>query len=177
MDSLFHFTFAFIGGLAIGLHKKHKVKIIAILAFLAVLIDIDHFLSQSIKVFHNIFVVLIPFALFLAFYYYEKDRESIKYQSYSLILLVMLLGHLIADTFYERGVRLFYPFSAHVFKSPEVFVNAGGLGHIIAPEGISIAVYGLVIALAYFIEDFVYFFEKKHERIRSSLKDSLRDEF
>ena len=178
MDTLYHFVFSIIVGLAIGLHIKHKFRIVAALAFLSVLVDVDHFLGLSARgTFHNIFFMFfIPVVLFLIFYAYE-EKKSIKFQSYSLILLVMLMGHLVSDIMYGGGVKLFYPFSDVMYSAPAytVLVTSGFYSPVISGDGIILLVYALILFSAVFAEDFIYFFEKKHEGVKKSLKSVWAD--
>ncbi|MEA3229371.1 MAG: metal-dependent hydrolase [archaeon] len=175
MDTLFHFTFSIIVGLALGIHKKHKLKTLIAIAFLSILVDIDHFMGIASRgAFHNIFFVFfIPLGLFFIAYIYE-NRKSIKYQTYSLLLLVMLTGHLVSDWLYGGTVKLFYPFSTAIYSFPKYTLEATSQFYspIISGDGIMLTVYALVLLSAVFIEDFIYFFETKHEQIKKALKDT-----
>ena len=143
---------------------------------------------------HNIFVVaLLPLAVFLFFFHYENKffnkskRKSIKLQTYSLLLLVMLVGHVAADTFYEGEVKFFYPLSMKTIKAPNFTAAIDSLfpqfsylmpypwAKIISTDGIALLVYAVIIMFGAFAEDFIYFFEKKHESFRRSLKDVIAD--
>jgi membrane-bound metal-dependent hydrolase YbcI (DUF457 family) len=172
MDSLFHFVFAFIAGLAIGLHKKHSIRTLALLSFAAILIDVDHFFPSypETKVLHNLFVTfLLPLLLFIVSFYYEKGR-SIRLQSYALILLAMLTGHLAADFFDEGGEKILYPLSDKKISLPNSILSIH-LGDLITRSGIALLIYGFIILSAHFVEDFIYLFERKHEKLKKALKD------
>ena len=195
MDSLFHFVFSIIAGLAIIPRQKHKLNIVFMLAFSAVVIDIDHFFGFSARgTLHNIFITLFfPVALFLFFFHYENrwfnksKKKSIKLQTYSLLLLVMLTGHIVADTFYHGGVKYFYPLSGKNYEMPsfelsvEKFVpQLSALtdypwANVITRDGIALSLYAIIIFLGLFAEGFIYFFEQKHERFRKALKDVFTD--
>ncbi len=195
MDSLFHFIFSIIAGMAIGIHQKHKLNALFVLAFSAVIIDIDHIFGMEARgTLHNIFVVVfLPLAAFLFFFRYENRlfnksrRKSIKLQTYSLLLFVMLAGHVAADTFYEGEVKFFYPLSAKAVKAPNFAMTIDNLfpqlsyltpypwAKIISTDGIALLVYAVIIMFGAFAEDFIYFFEKKHESFRRSLKDAIAD--
>ena len=178
MDSLFHFILAFMAAMVVGLHKKHGLRIIFIFAAIAVLIDLDHWIMPGVvtKPLHTIFIaVLLPLVLFLFFYKYEK-KGSIKWQSYSLILLVVLVSHLVTDYFYgsEHGVPLFWPFIDKVFLIPEWAwtFSIGGVYDAAIMNSVSVAfLIGFAIfMLVHFIEDFIFYFRKKHMSSSKALK-------
>lgn len=174
MDTLYHFIFSIIVGLAVGIHIKHRFRVLAGLAFVSVLVDIDHFLGLSSRgTFHNIFIMfLIPIILFFVAYAYE-NKESIKYQTYSLILLVMLMGHLVSDIMYGGAVKLFYPLSDTLYRAPEAVLLATTefYSPIISGDGIILLIYGIILLSAVFVEDFIYIFEQKHKSMKKTLKE------
>ena len=173
MDTLYHFVFSIIVGLAIGVHIKHKFRILVALAFLSVLVDVDHFFGLSARgTFHNIFFMFfIPGILFLIFYVHE-DKKSIKLQSYSLILLVMLMGHMVSDMMYGGSVMLFYPFSQAMYGVPtyEVLATSGFYSPIVTGNGLVLMTYTLILLSVVFLEDFIYFFEKRHKSMKKALR-------
>lgn len=178
MDSLFHFILAIMAAMIVGLHRKHGLRVVFLIALAAVFIDLDHWFIPSIvmKPLHNIFfIVLFPLALFLIFYKYEKKR-SIKWQTYALILLVVLVSHLVADFFYgpSNGVPLLYPFSTAIYLFPQYTLGipmpAGDTGYIITPTAIAFLTGFIIFMLAHFIEDFVYYFRKKHMSFKKACK-------
>jgi len=179
MDSLFHFIFAIIGGLALNLHRKHKLELIVFIAFAAVLIDIDHFFGMVPRgTLHNLFFVIgFPFALFIAFYSYEKKKSSIRLQSAALLLMVMLFSHVIADTFSEGKVLFFYPLSqaGYGMLNLEIAFLENLHAGIINVEGIAAVVYFILLLAAIFIEDFIYFFEKQHMKLRAAFRKTEED--
>ncbi len=195
MDSLFHFVFSIIAGMAIGIHQKHKLNALFVLAFSAVIIDVDHLFGMEARgTLHNIFIVaILPLAAFLFFFHYENKffnkskRKSIKLQTYSLLLFVMLAGHVAADLFYEGEVKLLYPFSTDTYKAPNFTTTIDNLfpqfsyltpyswAKIISTDGIALLAYAIIIMFGAFTEDFIYFFEKKHESFRRSLKNVISD--
>ncbi|NOQ38242.1 hypothetical protein GQ472_05115 [archaeon] len=178
MDTLFHFIFSIIVGLAIGIHRKHRISVLVMLAFLSILVDIDHFLGLSSRgTFHNVFFVFfVPLTLFLVFYVYE-ERKSIKFQTYSLILLVMLTGHLVSDMLRGGVVKLFYPFSSVSYSFPEYTVVATSdfFSPVVSSDGLILLVYSFILFSAVFIEDFIYHFEKKHESFKKALSGVVKD--
>ena len=181
MDSLFHFLLAFMACLVVGLHRKHGLRIVFLFAVIAVLIDLDHWLmpGQVIKPMHNLFfVVLFPLALFLYFYKYEK-KGSIKWQTYSLLLLVVLVSHVVVDYFYgsEHGVPLFWPLSDKVYLIPEWSLKFSWAGvydaAIMNSVSIAFLVGFLVFMSAHFVEDFIYLFKKQHMSAKKAWKNLL----
>ncbi|MDY6769239.1 MAG: metal-dependent hydrolase [Candidatus Nanohaloarchaea archaeon] len=181
MDSLFHFVFAFIAGMAVNVKLDHEPMWVAVVALSAVLIDIDHllFLAGVLpfpRTFHALlFTVAAPLLLFYAAYLYERGTDSITYQSLSLLLLVMMIGHVTADLFNEGAIRLFYPFTGTAFTAPQVTVSVVKEGwHVVTPESIVLALYGGIIGLAYYAEEFIYFFEEKHETVGNAVRDAFK---
>ncbi|MDY6762006.1 MAG: metal-dependent hydrolase [Candidatus Nanohaloarchaea archaeon] len=181
MDSLFHFVFAFIAGMAVNVRLDHRPLWVVLVAFSAVLIDIDHllFLAGALpykRAFHSFLVVgLLPAALFYASYRYERGSESIRYQSLSLLLFVMLTGHVVADLFNEGAVPLLYPLSSLLVTLPqglEATVLQEGW-HVVTPESVSLALYGAIIGAAYYTEELIYFFEQQHETVETAVKDAF----
>lgn len=145
-------------------------------AFIAALIDIDHFLFAHGRSLHNVFVtVLLPAILFYAAYHYEKGQEQIKLQSFVILLFVMLNGHIIADAF-AGSITPFYPLSTFSFSIPAwrvpFFVNPE-IWSLVESKGVVITIYAAIIGLAYFTEEILYFFEKKHESLEEAFEDSL----
>lgn len=175
MDPLFHFVFAFIAGMAVNVRLRHRVAWVIGAAFSAVLIDVDHFLFTYPRAFHTVFVtVLLPALLFYAAYRYERKEDSIRLQSLVLLVFVMLNGHLVADLLNEGSIRLFYPVSQAAFSVPTdltVMLNEQWL--LVSPDGVALTLYGVIIGLAYFAEEFVYFFERQHEGLETAVRDAL----
>lgn len=177
MDSLFHFVFAFIAGMAVNTKLDHRPFWVALVALSAVLIDVDHLIFAYTRTFHSlVFVVGVPALLFYAAYHREKESDSITYQSLAILLFVMLVGHVIADMFDGGTLRLFYPFLSAEFTVPASvelnFLKANWF--VSTRDGAAIAVYGAVIGLAYYAEEFIYFFEERHESAANALRDALR---
>jgi len=181
MDTLFHFIFSIIAGMALGLHLKHKLEIVVLAAAFSLLIDLDHFGGFITRgSFHNIFIfLLLPFVLFLLAYIYEKPKGQIKWQSFFLLLLVMLAGHVAADSFSEGKVLLFYPLSMKeigmISEGTRMFDSIHPA--VVEKEGIALALYFIILAGAVFIEDFIFFFEKQHESFKKSIRDTFKDLF
>ncbi len=186
MDTLFHFVFSVLAALALGLHQKHRLLFVFWAAFFSILIDVDHlFLLFNPSLFpvhrplHNIFVIIfLPLALFLIAFYIERKKGTTILQSFFLVLMVLLVGHVIADMFFD-SVELLYPISTVRFGFPniEVLIPSQFYLPLISRQGIALAVYGLFICLALFVEDFIYFFEKKHEQAKNALRDTFKDLF
>ncbi len=197
MDSLFHLVFSVIAGLAMNIHQKHKLNALVGIALLSIAIDIDHFFGFEARgTLHNMFITFfLPIALFLFFYHYENKlfaqgyhrTKSIKYQTYALLLLVMLTGHVVGDLFYEGQVKYFYPFSSEEFSIPPIRMTVEQAipplttftpypwGNIVSRDGIALLIYAIILFSAAFIEDFIFFFERKRETLRKSIRDSVAD--
>ena len=179
MDTLFHFVFSVMAGMAV-FREKHRIPAVLTLAFLSVLVDLDHFFGMSARgTFHNIFIVIgIPVTAFVMFYFYER-KKSIKLQTYALTLMVMLAGHVAADTFYGGEVKLLYPLSSQEFVSPSTLVLATDQFYspIISRDGMSLTVYSIILMLVFFVDDFIYFFENKHQKIKKALESVKNDLF
>lgn len=176
MDTLFHFMLALIGGFALNSRRSYSVLFLFSAALVSVLIDADHFIFAYRRTFHNVFtVVLIPLALFYLAYLYE-DRRSIRLQSFFLVLMVMLMGHVITDlAATPGGLMLFYPVSHAYYSVPKVEIMATSdfYSPLVSTLGIALLLYGLLISFGLFIEDFIYFFEEKHEKLKRALSDAL----
>lgn len=183
MDSLSHFALSLIGGLAMGLHRKHKFTYLLGISFLSVLIDVDHFiylygLASEVRIFHNIyFAVLLPFTLFVLSTYLERNTESIRYQTFFLLMTLMLSGHLIADMV-QGPVKIFYPLSEFSIMMPafEISVTENNWG-IVLPAGLGLASYAILIMAGAMVHDTIY--HKKHLALstKDALKYSIRDYF
>ena len=178
MDTLFHIVFSVIVGLAICLRRKHKISILIILASLSVLIDIDHFFWLETRgTFHNIFFVLfIPLILFAISYMYE-NKKSIRLQTYSLLIFIMLAGHVVSDMFYGGAVKLFYPLSnvSYIFPDYAVQATSEFYSPIIAGDGLILLIYAIILLSVILMEDFIYHFEIKDESAKKALSSVLKD--
>ena len=184
MDTLFHFVFAILAGLAFGLHRKHRLSLIIFTGFCSILIDLDHFLvplgyATQYRSFHNIFIIfVIPCILFLIFHYLERNRASDKFQIFFLLLMVMLIGHVIADMFYS-SVQILYPLSDRAFSLPDVTIQATDKfsSPVVAPQGIGIAIYGITIFIGTFIHDILYHQKHNHVNLETALRSAIKDWF
>ncbi len=182
MDTLSHFILALLAGLAMGLHRKHKLSLIVFISFCSILIDLDHFLlslgyATQCCPFHNIFIVfLIPLTLFLISYYLERNSPSDKFQVFFLLLTVMLTGHLIADMV-GRPVQIFYPVSDMMVSIPKVDIQATPdfPSSIVNSHGIGMAIYAVIIFIGVFIHDILYHQRRKHLNFRDALQHAIGD--
>ena len=178
MDTLFHFIFSIIVGLSINTRITHKLRTLIAIAFLSILVDIDHFMGAGSRgTFHNIFFVLfLPFLMLLIFYVYE-NKKSIKLQTYSLLLLVMLTGHVVGDMMVGGTVKLLYPFSNTMYAFPQhtILATSEFYSPVVSGDGLMLLVYSAILLSATFIEDFIYFFEKKHEQVKTALMNAKTD--
>ncbi len=167
MDSLFHLVFAFIGGLAIGLHRRHSVHVIGIIALTAVALDVDHFFHEGL--FHTLWITLvIPLILFLIAFYYERHHNSICLQTYVLLLMVMVNGHLLADLFNGDTLLLLYPFSSWTVSLQQQYASVAA-GTVVSGDGVATLIYAGVILLGRWVENYIYFFERQHLKIEKAL--------
>ena len=168
MDALFHFLFAIIAGMAIGLHKKHGLLDIIVISFVVnILIDIDHFIFDYPRALHNIFVVFfLPLILFIIFHFVERGK-SIKLRSYILIAFVMLAGHILTDLL-TGEIRLFYPLSNFALNAPSFILNISKTQYmpLIAKEGIVLLIYMIIIFPAYYIERLLYSIDRKRTGLK-----------
>ncbi|MBW6461626.1 MAG: metal-dependent hydrolase [DPANN group archaeon] len=178
MDTLFHLVFSVIVGLAICLKRKHKISILIALASLSILVDIDHFFwFETRGTFHNIFFIfLIPLTLFAVSYIYE-NKKSIRLQTYSLLLFVMLTGHVITDMFYGGIVKIFYPLSTVSYSFPNYTILATSefYSPIIAGDGLILLICSIILLSVIFIEDVIYHFEIKNESKKKALRSAFKN--
>ncbi|MBN2013895.1 MAG: metal-dependent hydrolase [Candidatus Altiarchaeota archaeon] len=142
MDSLYHFVFALVGGYVLvkGLNVRYSFPFLVVLAFLSTLIDVDH-LWQS-QIFHNLFV-LVP-VLFVFFVSFLFKHRGIKL--YSLVLFVMVFGHLLADMTFGIGIPLFYPLSDSMHRFPSFVMEP----NFVSSFGIALSLYFGFIAVLVF---------------------------
>lgn len=192
MDSLFHFVFPMIAALAARLHIKHTVGTILVAAFLAVLIDLDHFIGIDRTTFHNIFIVfLIPLILlFLAFHF----KSSLYVKGFFFLLLIFLSSHVFLDMFSSsnrdigiiegEGIALFYPLSdvryAVAFNiAIPLKINSISYpveGYIVSSLGFGILMYFLIILVpCLFIDDILDIAEINHEKFRKAAKTFFKN--
>ena len=183
MDSLFHFIFSVIAALALDLHKKHRLVFVISAASFAVLIDFDHFLGWDaayIKPLHNAWIaILLPLLLFyVAYRYYRNNKKyGIELQKFFLVVMAMLAGHLVADMFYGE-IKLFYPLSHEGYSFSDLpFPRPFEKYDFITTEGIALLFYSIILLAILFAEDFIKWHEEKHEGVRRSIRDVVREFF
>ncbi len=186
MDSLFHFVFSVIAALALDLHKRHKLWFVLAAASFAVLIDFDHFLyidALNPKPFHNVFVTIgVPLLFFYAAYKTERNHKfkSTEMQQFFLVVIAMLVGHLVADMFYSADyrVQLFYPLSHASYSFADLDLPTPMERYdFITSQGVALLFYSIVLFSILFAEDFIKWHEEKHEGIKKSINDVVRDFF
>ncbi|MEK6954740.1 MAG: metal-dependent hydrolase [Candidatus Micrarchaeota archaeon] len=183
MDSLFHFIFSIIAALAVDLHKKHKLPFVIFAASFAVAIDFDHFLGWDpsyIKPLHNIWVAFfLPLLLFYLAYHYERNKKpyGIEAQKFFLVLLAMLTGHLVADMFYG-DIRLLYPLTNAAYSFSDLPIPQPIEKYdFVTTQGVALLFYSLILLPILFAEEFIKWHEEKHESMRKSLSDMMRELF
>lgn len=187
MDSLFHFVFPIIAALAARLNIRHQVKTILALAFLTVLLDLDHLIPGMYRaLLHNIFITfLLPLGL-LAIAFHLKWNKYRK--GFLLLLLIFLSSHVFLDMFafyspgpgigiIDSGVALFYPFSNAQYsikfdiKAPNVITMPSGEGYIVSSFGFGILLYFLLIILpCLFLDDIIEMTEKGHKKMAKTAR-------
>jgi len=181
MDSLAHFMLALLAGLAVGLHRKHKVSYIALIALFAVLIDLDHFLvglgyETEYRSMHNIFVaILTPLLLFLIACYFEKGTGTDRFQTFFLLLTLMLASHVLADMVGGPGVKLFYPYGQTSYALPDYQLALPNGWQIIGRDGIYLTIYTVLIFAGALIHDALYYEEHKGMGTAKAIKKTVKD--
>jgi hypothetical protein len=186
MDSLFHFVFSIISALAVDLHKKHKMFFVFAAAAFAVAIDFDHFFHIdpfNMKPLHNLlFIIGVPLLLFYFSYRLERNRKprTTVMRQFWLVVMIMLVGHLITDMFYSPDYRimLFYPFSYQSYSFADLPLATPFTKYdFITSQGVALLVYFVILMSILFIEDFVKWHEEKHENVKRSINDVVKDFF
>jgi len=148
MDSLFHFVISLAGGfvfLELTKAKYSPLHLLA-LAFFSLSIDIQHLFEafQIYPIFHAFYFALLPLAAAL---YFHSKKQPVPF-TYSILLSLMLLGHLFADMIQGMyGVPLFYPFSGTLFMLPPGLLLFGS-NPVIGSAGLAMFLYFGLIFLA-----------------------------
>jgi len=162
-EVLFQICIAFIGGILVFPHIKHKYLVIFTIAVLAeVIVDGFHLINKDIT--HNIFFLLEgPLVLFLIGYMFEKDP---KIQRFSLILLVMFSFFLFQDTAIEGDALMIqYPISTQTFVwNSEMTLHLGNI--ILNSQAIAIGLWFAIIGACNFFEKVLWY--KNHPRLSLS---------
>jgi hypothetical protein len=196
MDTLFHFIFPIIAALAARLNIRHQIKTILSLAFLTVLLDLDHLMPGLERaLLHNIFIVfLIPLALLLLSFEFKTDR----YKKGFLFLLIMFLSsHTIIDMFSNMdytsgvgirtgdGVALFYPLdNTRYYVDFNISVPSLSVlpyttdGYLASSLGVGILLYFIFIVLpCLFMDDILESAEQSHKKLRKQAATFFRNIF
>jgi len=149
MDTFFHFLFPMMAVFAARVHTRHGLLTILPLGIISVLIDIDHFIGVSRATFHNIFFTFFfPLVvIILAFKHGNRFQRE-----FSLLLMIFLFSHIVADLFMEGTVYLLYPLSMAGFNLTGFVVMAGPYT-IISSTSIGFALYFLMLLAIFFLED------------------------
>jgi membrane-bound metal-dependent hydrolase YbcI (DUF457 family) len=184
MDSLSHFIFSVLAGMAVGLHKKHKLRYVLFISFLAVLIDLDHFLvplgyQTEYRSMHNVYyAILAPVILFFVSYYYERNAKKDRFQTFFLLLGIMLTGHLIADMI-EGPVKIFYPLSEIEISLPYVNIQSTKdfQSTIVGQYGIGLAAYAFIIFSGAMIHDTLWHARRDKTGLMEAFRKSVTDYF
>lgn len=192
MDTLFHFIFPIMAALAAKVHTKHEVRTIITAAFLAVLLDLDHFIGLERATFHNVFItILIPLILLYLSYVFKMKKNT---KGFFLLLLIFLSSHMFMDLFSApplgngigietgTGVALFYPLSTTYYainfniRIPLQSSSQGMIeGYLISSLGFGILMYFMIIVIpCLFLDDILDISEKSHERFLKAAKTFFR---
>ena len=124
MDTLFHFAVSYLSGMAVNPRLKHRPLDVLALSIISVGIDIDHLLFAYPRTFHNVFIVFfIPALLFYGAYRYERNSDSIKFQSLSILLMTMLVAHIVVDLFSGGSLRPLIPLSSWELTAPVISIS------------------------------------------------------
>lgn len=114
------------GGVVYYSYGSHYRRMF-IIAFLCLLIDVDHLspfqdLTGGINLFHNIFFALI-IPIFMAIILYVMERKKHVYTGVytSVLFLVILMGHVVYDGIDATPVTFYYPLSRQTMNFQEVF--------------------------------------------------------
>ena len=175
MSSLFNHAFIPISLLFIFSNKlKLDHRKIIILSFFGVFPDADFYIPPHRAIFHNIFILIIPFII----YFLIKDQKI------SGMIGFYLLSHLILDIF-NGGIFFLYPFyneviyiTASVWISGKGIIEALNYGvnddivrvkggeAIISSESIGTIILFMILASVYIILN--------RKDIEKNIKDTLR---
>ena len=181
MDSLFHFVFPIIAALAARVHIKHPIRNILIAAFVALALDLDHFIGVGLEraLFHNIFITILIPGIFLVYAFSLKKKYYLK--GFAVLLLIFLSSHLILDVFTEPGVALFYPIIDNYYAAdftisiPLYQSQFATEGLLVSSIGMGILIFFLIIILPCLVlDEIIEIMEKKHEGFRKVVKDLIR---
>jgi len=194
MDTLFHFIFPIIAALAARLNIKHPIRSILGAAFLALLIDLDHFIGIERATFHNILItILIPLILLFLSFHLKLNRYV---KGFFFLLLILLSSHVFLDLFSfsafgnsigiieGKGVALFYPLiNTHYSINFNVKIplkNSFPLytieGYLISSLGFGMLLYFIIILIpCLFLDNIIEIAEIKHEKFRKASKRFLQN--
>jgi lysylphosphatidylglycerol synthetase-like protein (DUF2156 family) len=184
MDTLSHFTLALLAGMAVGLHRKHRLRYVIFISLLSVLIDLDHFLvpmgySTEYRSMHSIWIaVLIPLLLFTAAHILERKSGKDGWQTFFLLMMIMLTGHLVTDMI-GGPVKIFYPVSEKQISLPKVNVQATDrfTSTIANNTGLGIAIYACIIFSGAIVHDVIWHSKRDKKGSRDALKRTFQDYF
>jgi hypothetical protein len=169
MDSLFHFLFPMMAVLAARVHLRHGLLTILPLGLIAVLIDADHFIGTA-GMLHNIFFTLvIPLVIIVLAFRYGNHYQ----REFSILLLIFLFSHTVADLFMEGQVALLYPLTDATF-SLAGFTVAIGSFTLVSSTSIGFAIYFLMLLGIFFLEEMERFLDRTHRNVRRAFSMALR---
>jgi hypothetical protein len=83
----------------------------------------------------------------------------------------MLAAHLSVDLFFEGVLRPFYPLTSWELVAPQIQMNViRDNWTVVSAEGFLLTLNALIVGLAYYGEQLIYFFESQHEKLEKALK-------
>ena len=171
MDALFHFIFPIIAALAARVHIKHPIRNILIAGFLALLIDLDHFIGVGYDraLFHNIFItILIPAVLLYLSFRFKTSKYT---KGFFVLLLIFLSSAMFLDMFTEApGIALFFPLDTTYYSLsfclPVQIVSAFATeACLVSSYGIGLFLFFLIILIpSYYIDEIIEHPKRKRKR-------------
>ncbi len=187
--------FPVIAALAARLNIRHQIKTILSLAFLGVLLDIDHlFIGLERMLLHNVFItLLIPLILLALAFLIKLDKYK---KGFILLLLIFLSSHVFLDLFNPNiedgirinmdtgGVALFYPLSTVKYsidfnlRSTDIFpfLPQASDGYLVSSLGFGILMYFIIVIVpCLFLDDIIELAEKRHEKFMKASKEFFRN--
>ncbi|UCE37268.1 MAG: metal-dependent hydrolase [Thermoplasmata archaeon] len=184
MQPIIHFLLSMVAGLGVGLHLLNKTKkflLIILLAVFATCIDLDHFLpiyqETGVKVFHNIFVfILLPSALFLIFFVYEKNKGTSIGQRSCISLCVMFLGHMFLDSFHGSTLPFLYPIRPGLFTLGSLGFTVDSSFLSLTSEQVILIIWGGIIFCSNLVETVIFndIEGREYQAIRSNQKKNTK---
>jgi lysylphosphatidylglycerol synthetase-like protein (DUF2156 family) len=184
MDTLSHYTLALLAGMAVGLHRKHRLRYVIFISLISVLIDLDHFLvllgfEHEYRSMHTVWVAtLLPLGLFFVSYAIERGSGQDRWQTFFLLMTILLTGHVVTDMI-GGPVKIFYPYSQMKVNLPNINIQASSrfMSTIVSNTGIGIAIYGMIVFSGALVHDILWHSRREKKGFRDALNRSVKDYF